>query len=78
MSASVSAWSCYCGTLHRLKHRGVRCVICRVECRLVQRNPGTEMIGWMVERDYQGITSRKALQLLIGHSIDLMHQVRNA
>jgi len=72
-----SPWKCYCGHLHRLKFRGVRCIICRTECLLNQPTNmicEREMADWLA-CDYQHIGTRNAVHLTL-HTRRLVQMVK--
>lgn len=63
----MRVWSCFCGTLSRLKHRGVRCSICRTECFVKQPTPirrEVEMALWL-SSDYQHLSPKNAIRLTL-------------
>jgi hypothetical protein len=60
-------WKCYCGHLHRLMLRGVRCPICRTECTLVHPSDNEqerEMADWLA-CDYQHMGIKNAVHLTL-------------
>ena len=65
--------SCYCSVLHRLKHRGVRCTVCRTECSF--NASLDESVSWL-NSDYKDMNRGCAIRLT-AHTLRLAYDVKS-